>query len=256
MHKHAVRRVAATLTIVLSASLGLTALAGPAGAAPVGSPPVTHPDKATVRGGEPSEIKVLANDTDPDGDELAVCRIGDDVPDDLIVVASQVGGGGEETEDEDSSVLLVLPLSSKGGTYTFTYYACDLESLTAGTVTVTVTPAPQLKLKVSKIPGRPGRLKVLNRSDFAVKFLWGSAKEEREDGGVRIKRHHAQVIRVHRTAVIWVALNNRQGAFKVGYVKGIKLPKGENALPPSPPIELDLRTAQRLSDLRHWYTVS
>ena len=41
------------------------------------APPVTGADSASMYAGNAVEVDVLANDTDADGDDLAVCRIAD-----------------------------------------------------------------------------------------------------------------------------------------------------------------------------------
>src|SRR3954463_4143534 len=43
-----------------------------------GSPPVTTPDSFIVFPGSFSTVKPTKNDVDPDGDRLAVCRLGDE----------------------------------------------------------------------------------------------------------------------------------------------------------------------------------
>ena len=45
--------------------------------AATGSPPVTTPDHVALRAGDGMEVDVTANDKDPDGDQLEVCRLGD-----------------------------------------------------------------------------------------------------------------------------------------------------------------------------------
>ena len=73
----------------------------------------------TLRAGEGTAVDVTANDSDPDGEQLQVCRVGPSPG------ASGDDGAGRE--------LLVLAEPSRHGTYTLTYYACDVSYLTAGT---------------------------------------------------------------------------------------------------------------------------
>lgn len=184
------------------------------------APPVTAPDAVTVMAGQPAEPDVLANDSDPDGDSLALCRLGS-IPSGLSV-------------DVFEGQLMVFAIEP--GTYRFTYYACDYTYLTPGAVTVTVKPLPHLFVKVVK-GERPGILQVTNNGKFGFGFLWGSYKKQHEDGRVRVPAHSTVRVRVRRVSLVWVAVNERKGAFKFGIVRGIQLPKGIHALAPgAPPI--------------------
>ena len=121
---------------LLAAGVALALTAAPAYAA-TGSPPVTHPDIVRLHADEAMAFDLTENDTDPDGDKLAVCRVGDDVPRKLRVLVEE-------------GQLLVLPRARAMGTYTFTYYACDSSYLTPGQVTVKVeAPAPTLDVSSS-----------------------------------------------------------------------------------------------------------
>ena len=82
---------------------------------------MTTPDRVTMRAGEGSVVDVTANDSDPDGDQLEVCRVG---PFPRAV--------GALVQDGD---LVVLPSRRAHGTYTLTYYVCDQSYLTAGHLT-------------------------------------------------------------------------------------------------------------------------
>lgn len=182
------------------------------------APPVTVDDAVTVVAGRPVQKDVLANDSDPDGDVLALCRLGK-VPTAL------------DAEIFDGKLMI---FAGRAGTFTLTYYACDYSYLTPGTVTVTVKPRPRIYMKVVK-GVRPGTLRVINNGSFGFRYLWGSYKSQHEDGQVSVPAHSSVRIRVRRVSVIWFAMNVRKGAFKIGVVRGITLPKGANALPPGAP---------------------
>jgi hypothetical protein len=117
--------------------------------AATGSPPITAPDQVVVRADKPTPVDVLANDTDPDGDELQVCRLGK-LP--RALRSSEVQHGQ----------LFVLPNRGARGTYTLTYYACDTSYLTPGTATVKVRPpAPQFLIQPIGPP--PGKVRLVNQ---------------------------------------------------------------------------------------------
>lgn len=95
---------------------------------PANLPPVANPDSAVTRTGEPVQIDVLANDSDPDGDPLAVAAVGQ--PGNGTAV---LGGDGRIT---------YTSLPGFTGTDTFSYTVEDGRGGSAvGQVTVLVNPA-------------------------------------------------------------------------------------------------------------------
>ena len=214
----------------LAAGLALTAgLVGTVGTAPVGAAqaepghaPVAVEDVVEVYAGTVTPVDVLANDTDADGDELAICRLGP-VPRRLEVGI-------------DGSQLIIVPKRLEAGTFTFTYYACDFGSLSPATVTVHVLEQPKVRVRVRKTD-RPGQLRVTNRGDFGLSFLWGSAQEDDADGQVQVPRRSSALVEVQRRSLIWIAYNGRRQAFRLGVVRGIELPRGSMVLPPGAPDE-------------------
>lgn len=212
------RLLSITAATALVAALG-TAVSAPAQAAP----PVTQPDKLTMYANTIAELPpLLANDTDEDGDELALCRFAPTPDPENIEIVDFFG------------MYLVVTSPEARGTYEFTYYACDWETLTPGTLTVTVKPSPAMKVKVTKLPKKPGRVKVTNNNKYPIDFMWGHALKAGPDGTQRLKAKKSKVVKVRRTAITWVASNDNNGAMKVGHLKGIKLPKKVKKLPPSP----------------------
>ncbi|HWU23335.1 MAG TPA: Ig-like domain-containing protein [Nocardioides sp.] len=187
--------------------------------AATGSPPVAVDDAVTVTVGRPAQPDVLANDSDPDGDKLVVCR-----------VSGVPAGVHADVIDGRLTIFGLEP-----GTYSFTYYACDYSYLTPATVTVTVKAPPPVHLRVRKSDRRPGRLHVTNWGDFRLRFQWGSYKHAFPDGHVSIPAHTGVWVKVRRVSLIWIASNYKRGAFRLGIVRGITLPQGADALPPGAP---------------------
>jgi len=204
------RRAVASLLTLAVAALGLAVTAAPAQAVA----PVTAGDSTSMYAGNGREVNVLANDTDTDSPgDLAVCRLGTESY--KRVFAEYVGDG----------VLFVYSLpKAKPGTYTFTYYACDYEALTPGTLTVTIEPEPEVTAKA--LPGKPGKIKIKNPADFKIRFLYGSFKEESPDGTVKVPRNSSVIIGVRRTRIDWVAYTRKGDFITQGTIKGIVLPPG------------------------------
>jgi hypothetical protein len=204
-------RLATTgLATLLGTSIGLVATASPANAAP----PVTTDDATSMYAGNAREVDVLANDTDADSpDDLTVCRLGSETY--KRVFAESWGDG----------VIFTYSLpGARPGTYTFTYYACDFETLVPATLTVTIDPEPEVIAK--GLPGRPGKIKVVNPADFKIQFLYGSFKEQEPDGTVKIARNSSVVLKVRRTRIDWLAYTRRGEFIRKGRVKDIVLPPG------------------------------
>jgi hypothetical protein len=173
-------RRAATLAL----ALGL--VAAPAYAA-TGSAPVTAPDAVTVRAGDPDELDVTANDSDPDGDELQVCRIGS-APRALRATVSD-------------GRLSVLPRRTARGTYSLTYYACDTSYLTPGTVTVRVRP-PGPALTVTALTRLPGKVRIVNTYPHRTFHCeWRRLGSDRVEGRVTVEPRSRVVVRVQEPDV-------------------------------------------------------
>jgi len=193
---------------------GLAAV--PAAQAATGSPPVTTPDVGTMYPGNVAAVFPVNNDHDADNDLLTICRLGTEHYKGL-----EVAFLGNEFD------VFSTP-SVQPGTYVYTYYACDFSTLTPGTITITVAEPPQIKVK--KISGRPGKVRITNPADFKIRFLYGSFREERPDGNLVIKADSSKVITVHRTRIDWVAYDRKVEVFlATGKVLNIRLPAGDHA---------------------------
>ena len=93
---------------------------------PVTTPPVAEDDTVTVDEDTPTDLTVLTNDSDPDGDDLTV--VGASTPDGSVVINSD-------------GTINFTPTSDFTGTTTVTYTVSDGTTST-DTATVTVTVAP------------------------------------------------------------------------------------------------------------------
>jgi len=91
---------------------------------PVNDPPIANPDTATTRPGTPVTVAVLANDTDPDGDQLHLAAVNQPL-------------NGTVTSDADGAVTYV-PTFGFSGVATFTYQVADPSGATSSLVTVTI----------------------------------------------------------------------------------------------------------------------
>jgi hypothetical protein len=192
----------AVATVVLS-SLGWVSVSAPASA----EPPVARNDHRIMYAGDGRSIDVLRNDSDPDGDELALCRVQETETDEYLVFI-------------DGNRLYVF-LTGSADEVTITYYACDFETLVPATLTITVKET--FRPKVTKLD-RPGRLRVTNDNDKIMRFLWGSFDEDRPDGRVRVDPHDSVVIRVHRHKIDWIAFLKNGVFLGIGHVRDIDLP--------------------------------
>jgi hypothetical protein len=175
--------VAHRLTVLAGAVALL--LGTPAAYAATGSPPVTNPDHTSLRAGEGVVLDVTANDLDPDGEQLEVCRLGP-LPRRL-----------SESYIEDGDLVVVA--SRKGeGSYEVTYYACDSSYLTAGTVSVTVRPpAPTFDIiPVGDAP--PGRIRLVNTyKNQTFHCQWQALDSDKVEGKATVKPLRTIVIEVH-----------------------------------------------------------
>jgi hypothetical protein len=235
------RRAALFLLTTAMATVGLSAVTAPAHAAS----PVTTDDAVSLYAGNAAPVEPLANDTDADGDDLAICRLGESSYKRVELLTAITDEG--QTSDEE--LIVITRPRAKPGTYTFTYYACDFETLTPGTITVTVVEPPNITAKA--LPGKPGKIKVKNPADFKILFLYGSFENGEPDGDVRIPRNSSVILEVERTRIDWIALKARSFEYlKHGRVKDITLPPGTTPPGPDGPSSETETEIQRL--LRWW----
>jgi hypothetical protein len=168
---------------------------------------VTVPDTVTMRAGEGTTVDVTANDSDPDGQQLEVCRVGP-YPRAVFAMVQE----GE---------LVVLPSRRAHGTYTITYYACDDSYLTAGTLTVKVRPpAPTLEI-VPVGDGPPGPVRLVNTYKHQTFHCqWQPLDSDRVEGKAVVKPLSTVVIRVREAEFLIDCESPRAGYSAVFTVSG------------------------------------
>ena len=218
MHARARTRA---LTALVALTLGATlATMTPAYAEDVDpQAPVVVNDTITLWPGQSGEINVLDNDTDPAGDDLAVCRLpGLDLtsnrfPQVFALDASQYGLPAGTVEVGTSA--------NAHGTHTIDYYVCNHTRLTPATLTVTIRPVAPVT--VTKVDDQPGRLSVTNENDKSILLLVTDRTGCKRDAMVRVGAHDSRVVRVKRHRVNWVAMIGRGGIADHGHVSGIEL---------------------------------
>ncbi len=223
------------LAVLTALGLGLLAglVAVPAAQAATGSPPVTTPDVAALYPGNVVAVFPVNNDHDADNEELTICRVGTE------------HYRGLEVDFLGNELDVFSAPGAKPGTYTYTYYACDFSYLVPGTITITVSEPPHIKVK--KIAGKPGRLRVTNPADFKIRLLYGSFREGSPDDSIVIGKNASMVITVHRTRIDWVAYNRRVEVYLAsGKVQNIELPPGDH-----PPAAGRLGLSARLAEAWH-----
>lgn len=195
------RLVTGRRLVVVLALVGTVLLPSPVVAA-TGAPPVTQPDVVQARADEPSVLEVLDNDSDPDGDVLAVCRVADAPP-------------GLEAELYEGQ-LFVYP--SRPGTYSFTYYACDNSYLTAGTVTVRVAkPRPVVDVVPTR---RPGTYRIINTFRHqSFRCEWFVDDETEPVGHRRVAPRSSVVVRADADAeYVEFRCTGSHGVYEAGFV--------------------------------------
>jgi len=170
-------------------------------------------------------VDVLANDTDPgapDGSALAFCRLPSmsslftdiDLP--KVTIADSAGVYGPAGK-------LVVSANRRFRAPTdVEYYVCNETHMTEATLTVSMRETAPVTVR--KIPGRPGRLKVVNHNDERVIVAWLGVREGTLDGAVRVPAHGTRTIRVDHKRIEWAAVignDRRSGIADHGAVRGI-----------------------------------
>ncbi len=181
----------------LVAVLAFASLAAPGGSADArpdarsGSAPVTAPDPVTTYPGNFDFTKVLANDSDAEGDKLKVCGLGTEKYPRIRV--------------DFEKKYLVLEVGGKAtpGTYAFTYLACDGTSQTPGTLTLVVTEPP--KIKVRAVRAAHGRLRATSKAPFKVELTYGNFSKDDPEGKVIIPKRGSLVFSSRYHHVDWIA---------------------------------------------------
>jgi len=143
------------------------------------APPVTADEEVTWWAGRMSDLDVLHNDTDPDGQPLTVCRVGPSSRD--------LGGFVYE-----NGRLRVGTGERSRGTFTFTYYACNDHRLTPGMLTVHIHRARPAQ--VTSAPTRPGYFRISNPNGQRVRVQLSNYRTVRPDRVVRVPAHAVRYV--------------------------------------------------------------
>ena len=209
---------------VLSALVGLPLLASaPATADPgtVAARPVTSDDSFAVYASGDYTFDVLANDrtTVLSSGELTLCGVSVDAVTQQMLYA--------EIDRDDPSLLYLETKRTASGVVTFTYDACQGNSRDTATVTVDISHlAPP---KVRKPKKQRGKIVATNPNEANLQILWGSNRNNVNDGERSIPAGRRIKITVKRTSIYWVAYLRDQGSIVIageGTVKKIKRNKG------------------------------
>jgi hypothetical protein len=206
------------------------------------SAPVTAPDTVSVSRGFLALADVLANDSDPDGpaDDLAVCRVGRTGHRGIEAVPLSGDGGfviaGRHLRrpagrTDEQPLLVVADDRTPEGTYEVTYYACDRQYLTPGTVTVTVTKSQ--KVTARKVASRRGVVRFTNPGPHGatvrVDDLAGwMASDERPRPLLRFElpAGASKNVRPGVRRILWSA-SSRRGPGGGGVIRGLgRAPRG------------------------------
>ncbi|WP_028644340.1 Ig-like domain-containing protein [Nocardioides sp. URHA0020] len=199
--------------------------------------PVVVNDTVTLWPGQGRDINVLANDSDPGGDDLDVCRLPrprSGEPDPPVSVYDRSG-----LSDAPTGTLRVVADPAARGTHTISYYVCNHTRLAPATLTVVVRPVAAVD--VVAVRGRAGRIRVTNHNDRRVLMIVTDRAGCQVDVRARIGAHATRTFRVRRHTVFWTALigaDASPGIADRGRVRHIRLTRP--AAPPTEPGQICL----------------
>lgn len=242
-------RTTAATAALAAAVLVLAGLVAPTSTAVADEPatppsgaPVTRADRVTVASDSAAEIDVLANDTDPDdpsSGDLEICRV-EPSADAPFSIGASTGFDESDYDTGGHPVMSVFPNQADPGTYTFTYYVCDYDYLTAATLTVEVIGAQNPYADV--VTARPGYVRFHNPGKRRAVIQYGSKDGRTVDGKFALAARTARTVRITRRAIRWTAtILTRDGRSTYGsLLNGIKQPSRPS---PSTSAGLGSRTA-------------
>lgn len=205
--------VVAVVTFALSAPTGATAAIADAGTA---SRPVANDDSFSVYASGEYTLDVLGNDTTTllSSGDLTLCGVTVDDTTQQVLYA--------EIDRTDPSLIFVETNRNANGVVSFTYDACQGDQRDTSTVQVDIS-----KLASPKVtkPRKRGRITATNPNDVRLQILWGSNRNNVNDGRRGIRADRKVIIKVKRRRIFWVAYLVDQGTVVVageGTVKRIK----------------------------------
>ncbi|MEP9365155.1 Ig-like domain-containing protein [Nocardioides sp. CN2-186] len=207
------KRLPAVLALVLGATLVSTT---PAVAADETDAPVVVNDSITLWPGESGTIDVLANDSDPAGDDLDLCRLPGEMFSSAPVYVEDGGSYGMPT-----GTILVGTRPGVRGTHAIDYYVCNHTRLTPATLTVVIRPVQPVD--VYPVATRPGVLRVHNNNDRGVTFVATDRTGCERDAIVNVPAHATRTAKVKRHAVRWTAFIGNGGVADRGRLNHLRL---------------------------------
>jgi len=213
--------------LIAALVLGATVVTAPGAAAEEVDPlaPVVVDDELTLWPGQQAEIDVLANDSDPGGDDLAFCRLPPLTTADGELPVS-VWDRSRYDGSEGGGILQVAAAARARGTYVVDYYVCNHTRLTPAHLTVTFRPVQPVDVVADRVPDR---ILVTNHNDRTIRFIATDRRGCKIDVSARVGAGETRSFRVRRHVVSWIAGIGR-GVADLGTVRGIELTG-----PPAPP---------------------
>ena len=157
--------------------------------------PVTQDDSITVWAGtSETPLNLLANDSDPDGEKLLICRFAEWQPDSPVDV--------EPLDDRRGGRVLIDVAPNAAGSYTYEYRVCDHSYLVPATLTVDVKPVGVTT--VAKVPERPRMLRVTNPDQHEIVFIWWGRNTD-DFYAVQLAAGGSRLVRAGASRIDWAA---------------------------------------------------
>lgn len=223
-------------------ALGLSAVAVDPALADATTPlPVAVPDTVRLYPGQVTQVNVLANDSSPSGASLDLCRFPEPDLDRLGKLQAIVMPLPTLFEAKPGELMVGI---ARASTYVVDYYVCDTTHLVPARLTLERLPVSPVKVR--KVAGTAGKLRVHNTNDVAVTFVAGHPGSMRRDVEVRVAAGATRTVTVQRRTVAWAAeIGTSRGAFsspgcadqgRVRHIKleGKPLPKPKDLPMPEP----------------------
>ncbi len=166
--------------------------------------PVTAPDHVTLDYYDDAHVRVLRNDSDDTPEDLGVCWI--DVPTgvglDALLEPWWAGSDRARSDDPDRYIDLGAD-GAEPGTYVLTYYACDRQFLTPGTLRVTVRKFPPPVAR--RVLGHPGVVSFRNHGYRTVSIQYFRTGHYSEKHHLRVAPHTVRRLHVRYDSLTYFA---------------------------------------------------
>lgn len=212
-------RRAGALLAAAALTTSLIALLPTGAQAAENAPPTPADDRVEVYPAGQSRIDLLANDTDPEGDELVVCRIGP-LPRGIALWNENYDLPGDDTlHPAGPEITVAAERGTRKRTVRITYYVCDFEHVVPATLEVSIVPRPNIGVR--RVPGKPGVLRVSNPTQTRMQFLVGGRRSDDDVALLKRKALPAEStisVRVHYRSILWMAGSARLGLVDRGRI--------------------------------------